>query len=185
MNNQCINFRQRTKTKDKRKTVYFYCTKQRKEITYDDCRGCNFKEYKKSTKFVKNSAKQEKKSLKIAKTVQKTAKNSRKLHYSAKMNQKSSKLAKLERNRFSIITDDMKHCILCGNKKDHIHEVFPGAFRQRSIKEHMVLPLCSSHHRQIHNDTELSLYWKRSCQKLFEKSRTRDEFIKIFGRSYL
>lgn len=175
MNNQCINFRQRTKTKDKRKTVYFYCAEQRKEITFNDCRGCIYKEYKKCTRIVENCAFSMKKQQNFTKTVQK----------SMKIKQKSSKLAKLERNRFSIITDDMEHCILCGNKKDHIHEVFPGAFRQRSIKEHMVLPLCSSHHRQIHNDTELSLYWKRSCQKLFEKSRTRDEFIKIFGRSYL
>ena len=164
MNNQCINFRQRTKTINKRKTVYFYCTKQRKEITFDDCRGCIYKEYKeKKSPAISGFPKRKPDSIK----------------------KKTSKLAKLERNRFSIITDDMEHCILCGNKKDHIHEVFPGAFRQRSIKEHMVLPLCSSHHRQIHNDTELSLYWKRSCQKLFEKSRTRDEFIKIFGRSYL
>ena len=30
---------------------------------------------------------------------------------------KSKKLAKLEKNRFSIITKDLEHCYLCGSKK--------------------------------------------------------------------
>lgn len=185
MNNQCINFRQRTKTKYKRKTVYFYCAKQRKEITFDDCRGCNFKEYKKCTKIVKNSAKQEKKSLKIAKTVQKTAKNSRKLHYSAKMNQKSSKLAKLERNRFSIITDDMKHCILCGNKKDHIHEVFFGRNRTNSMKYGTVVPLCSSCHARMHKDIKLQEVYHKIGQDCFNKHYPNLDFMEIFKINYL
>lgn len=98
---------------------------------------------------------------------------------------KSSKLAKLEKSRYSVFTDDLEHCIICGKRKDHIHEIFFGAYRQRSIKEHMVLPLCTYHHTQIHKDIELSLYWKRSCQKEFEKSHTREEFIKTFGKSYI
>ncbi|MBE6146927.1 MAG: hypothetical protein E7168_01175 [Firmicutes bacterium] len=163
--NNCIHLKQKFNNK-------LECKKTNKIININDCKNCPYKEYKKCTTIVKKS------------TYNRTNAQKSPL-YCAKMKQRSSKLAKLERDRFSLFTDDLEHCIICGKKKDHINEVFPGAFRQRSIKEHMVLPLCSSHHRQIHNDTELSLYWKRSCQKLFEKSRTRDEFIKIFGRSYL
>lgn len=139
----------------------FECKRTGKEIKISECRDCPFKEYKTRdyTKSLKSNSYQ--------------------------MKNKSSKLAKLERDRFSLFTDDLEHCIICGKRKNNLHEVFPGAFRLRSIKEHMVLPLCSLHHKQIHDDIELSLFWKRSCQKLFEKSRTRDEFIKIFGRSYL
>ena len=39
---------------------------------------------------------------------------------------KSNKISKLERNRFSILTNDLEHCILCGQKKDNLHEVFGG-----------------------------------------------------------
>ncbi len=97
----------------------------------------------------------------------------------------NKKIAKLEKNRVSILTNDLTRCIVCGNKKDHLHEVFPGKNRINSMKEHMVLPLCIYHHIQIHNDSQMALYWKRLCQKIFEKSHTREEFINIFGRSYL
>lgn len=134
-----------------------FCKRKNKIIKISECNNCRYKEYKNMTNC----------------------------RTSIKSRQKSKKLAKLERNRFSILTDDLEHCVICNKPKEHLHEVFPGAFRQRSMKERMVMPLCAFHHTQIHKDTELSLYWKQSCQKLFEKSHTRDEFIKIFGRNYL
>lgn len=175
MNNQCINFKQRTKTINKRKTVYFYCTKQRKEITFDDCRGCVYKEYKKCTRTVKKCAFSEKKHNKIAKTVQKTA----------KMSKKSSKLAKLERNRFSIITDDMEHCILCGNKKDHIHEIFFGRNRTNSMKYGTVVPLCSSCHARMHKDIKLQEVYHKIGQDCFNKHYPNLNFMEIFKINYL
>lgn len=39
---------------------------------------------------------------------------------------KSKKLAKLEKNRFSIITKDLEHCYLCGSKKQDFHELIEG-----------------------------------------------------------
>lgn len=46
-----------------------------------------------------------------------------------KMKNKSKKQAKLERNRFSILTDDLEHCFTCElerriRKKEDLHEVF-------------------------------------------------------------
>lgn len=157
MNNKCKYFRRRTKTISKKRMVYLYCTKNRKEIQYSNCKNCPYKEYKEYKKLESKST----------------------------IKQKTNQLSKLERNRKSLFTDDLEHCIICGKKKEHLHEVYSGAYRIRSIKEHMVLPLCSFHHRQIHEDMTLNLYWKRSCQKLFEESHSRDEFITIFGRSYL
>lgn len=98
---------------------------------------------------------------------------------------RTSKLAKAEKNRFSILTKDLSKCIICNKKREHLHEIYPGAFRQRSIKYNMVIPLCASCHTQIHKDYTLSLHWKRLCQQKFEESHTREEFIKIFRRSYL
>ena len=101
------------------------------------------------------------------------------------LKQKTSKQAKLEKNRFSLFTDDLSKCIICGKPKEHIHEIFPGSYRKQSIKYHMVLPLCFHHHKLMHEDAELCSYWKRLCQQKFEENYTRSEFIKIFGRSYL
>ena len=175
MNNQCINFRQRTKTKDKKKTVYLYCTKQRKEITFEDCRGCPYKEYKKCTEFVKNSAFSVKKQQNFTKTNLKTA----------KMSKKSSKLAKLERNRFSIITNDMEHCILCGNKKDHIHEIFFGRNRTNSMKYGLCIPLCNECHIRMHKDIELQEFYHKIGQDCFNKHYPNLNFMEIFKINYL
>lgn len=144
----------------------YVCKHTNKEIKLNDCKNCPYKEYKKQ----------------INKSLQNRC---RPLLTTAELKKKSKKLAKLERDRFSLFTDDLDHCIICGKGKEHFHEIYPGAFRLRSIKEHMVLPLCSFHHRLIHNDVKLSLYWKQLGQKIFEKHHLRDEFIKAFGRSYL
>lgn len=47
----CINFKVRTKDYEK----YFFCIKHKKKITYQDCRGCKFKEYRK-TCIIKNKS---------------------------------------------------------------------------------------------------------------------------------
>lgn len=41
-----------------------------------------------------------------------------------KIKQKSSKLTKLEKNRYSIITDNLEKCYFCPKKKKELHEVF-------------------------------------------------------------
>jgi len=43
----CINFKKRTK----KGTIYFYCTKLKKIINYDECRFCSSKEYKEYKKI--------------------------------------------------------------------------------------------------------------------------------------
>lgn len=142
-----------------------YCNVIKKEITFSLCRECGNKEYKKSTLKGKSPVK------------------------SRTMKNKSKKLAKLERNRFSVLTDDLEHCILCGKPKEHLHEIIYGKNRINSIKHNFVIPLCANHHTGkdgIHFNKDLDLYYKRLCQIYFENNiGNRIEFIKIFGRSYL
>ena len=57
----------------------------------------------------------------------------------AKLKKRTSRQTKLERNRFSILTNDLDHCIICGDKKDHLHEVFFGRNRTNSIKYGLVI----------------------------------------------
>ena len=85
-----------------------------------------------------------------------------------------------------------RHCILCGiGGVLHKHHVFGGANRKISEKYNYVIDLCPFHHNLggkecIHQDAELSLYFKKIYQRKFEQEEgTREEFIKIFGRSYL
>jgi len=140
----------------------FECKKTNKIINPKDCSSCKNKEYKASTEYCRP----QQKNLSIKK--------------------KSSKLAKLERNRYSVFTDDLEYCIICGKKKEHIHEVFFGAYRQRSIKFNMCIPLCSFCHAEMHKNHEWQQYWHDKGQMYFEKNiGSRDEFIEVFGKSYL
>ena len=142
------------------------CKKRNKIINIRECSNCKYKEYKNCTEFSKNCANwyQKKSSL----------------------HKKSAKLAKLERNRFSVFTDDLDHCIICGARKDHLHEVFFGANRQKSMKCGFVIPLCSEHHNEMHRNRDWQEYWHVKGQEYWERSvGTREEFIKVFGKSYL
>lgn len=139
------------------------CNKLKKEITWNDCKNCEFKEYKKVE-------------YKPIKRVNKTP-----------MKQRTHKQARLERERFSIFTDNLDVCYICKNKKDDLHEIFMGAKRLASIRYGLVLPLCRLHHIEMHNDTETRLKWNKIGQKKAMEyyNWDKEEFIKIFGRNYL
>ena len=98
---------------------------------------------------------------------------------------KNKTIAKLERDRFSILTNDLTKCIVCENKKEHLHEVYPGRNRSNSMKYGCVLPLCSNCHLEIHNNSKLSDYYKALTQQRFIEVYPYLDFIEIFKRNYL
>lgn len=102
-----------------------------------------------------------------------------------KIKTRTYKLAKAEKNRFSIFTNDLDHCILCGKKKDNLHEVFFGRNRLLSIKYGIVIPLCIECHREIHKNKELQDVWHKKGQVLFDETYPELNFVKIFGINYL
>jgi hypothetical protein len=95
---------------------------------------------------------------------------------------KSSKLAKLERQRDKdVIKSGI--CDYCHkyNKRLDPHEVYGGSNRKISMKNGLVKMLC----RKCHKDEEILKQLKIETQKEYEKEHTRDEFIKLIGKSYL
>lgn len=100
--------------------------------------------------------------------------------------QKSSKLAKLERNRFSILTNDLETCYICKKaKKKDLHEIYEGKNRQVSMKYGLVIPVCRKCHTNITNDKTLQEKYHKVGQKVFKKHYKNENFIDIFGKSYL
>ncbi|MFR2207245.1 MAG: hypothetical protein ACLS59_06880 [Clostridia bacterium] len=102
------------------------------------------------------------------------------------INKKTSKQIKLEKSRYSILTDDLEHCYICrfqGKKvlRDDLHEVYGGANRKRSILNGFVTPLCRKHHQ----NEEILSKLKITTQRMYEVNHTRDEFIKLIGKSYI
>lgn len=99
---------------------------------------------------------------------------------------KSNKQNKLEKNRFSIFTNDFTKCYYCHkqkleNEKFDLHEVYGGSNRIRSIKYGLVVPLC----RICHSNEDIINKLRIQLQKEYEKEHTRDEFIEIIGKSYI
>lgn len=100
-----------------------------------------------------------------------------------KIKQRTYKQAKAEKNRYSILTDNLTVCIECGKRKESLHEIFRGRNRQNSIKWGLVIPLCLKCHASL----EIEEKWKTKGQKAFMEyyNKSTDDFIKIFFRNYL
>lgn len=97
---------------------------------------------------------------------------------------KSKKLAKLERERFSIFTYDLTTCIECGRPKQDLNEIYPGRNRQNSMKYGLVIPMCRECHTRYTNDRQMQLKWMKLGQKKFEELYELD-FLEIFKRNYI
>lgn len=138
-----------------------YCKKLKSDIMISDCNNCKYKEYKSGY--------------------------SKKSPVMSGLKKRTSKQSKLERNRFSILTSDLDHCVICNSKKDHLHEVLFGRNRLNSIKYGLVIPLCTSHHAEMHRNKEWQDYWHIVAQKKFMDyyHKSIDEFIEIFKINYL
>ena len=90
------------------------------------------------------------------------------------------KIKTLEKHRWSLLTDDLTTCVECGRPKDDLHEVYEGAYRQRSMKYGCVIPLCRQCHNRIHQEKELKLKYKRMFEKLFTEYYPEEEFHNVF-----
>ena len=143
------------------------CKLTKKIITFKDCKECKEKKYKNDIKI------------------------SNHLPDNKKMVSKSKKLAKMERERESLFTDDLNHCIICGKTPVNKHEIFYGKNRQNSIIYKLVIPLCTAeHHNQIgkigiHFDNKLCNEWHIKGQKKFNEVYPSLDFVEIFKKNYL
>lgn len=101
---------------------------------------------------------------------------------SGQIKKRSSKLAKLERQRDKELTKSGK-CEYCGKvcKKLDPHEVYGGSNRKRSIVNNFVKLLC----RECHSNKDVIKQLRIDTQKEYMKTHTKEEFIKIIGKSYL
>lgn len=97
----------------------------------------------------------------------------------------------------SILQDQSrKQCYLCmlleGDYREKIvedhHIYFGNPNRQKSEIYGFKVNLCLRHHREgkeaVHNNIENDTILKKLCQQEYEKTHTREEFVRIIGRSY-
>lgn len=115
----------------------------------------------------------------VPKTQQKNKPSSTK---KVEIKKKSSKLAKLERQRDKDLIK-IGICEFCGkySKKLEPHEVYGGSNRKRSIQHKFVKLIC----RECHSNERIINQLRIDVQKEYEKEHTRQEFIDIIGKSYI
>jgi hypothetical protein len=103
------------------------------------------------------------------------------------MKKKSTKLSKLEKNRYSVFFDGFGMCCNCGSMVNLTkHEIFEGKNRQNSMKFGFVIPLCLRCHQILQDDSPFVTKWKKKSQEYFEKNiGTREDFLDVFRRNYL
>ena len=94
-------------------------------------------------------------------------------------------------DRFSIL-QDKKECYVCKITTNiHIHEVYYGKNRQRSIKDGCCVYLCGKHHNQsnegVHFNHELDIKLKKETEKKWIEvyNKTIEDFIKEYGKNYI
>ena len=86
----------------------------------------------------------------------------------------------------SVIQKNWDECFLCHGIPTDVHHCLMGSNRKDADKYKLVIHVCRNCHNKIHAIQELADTLKRLAQKVFEEViGTREEFIKIFGRSYL
>lgn len=90
------------------------------------------------------------------------------------------------------ILQTKKECFICHSRGWlHCHHIFFGtALRPISDKQGFTCWLCYEHHLGdygVHgkNGRETDLFLKRECQKQFEKSGSRADFLNLIGRNFL
>ncbi len=98
---------------------------------------------------------------------------------------KSNKLAEIEKNRFSIIQDDMSICFFCGRDAGSIHELIGGINRQMSIKYGLCVGACLLCHRQLEDNEKTKQKYQKFAQEKFEKKYSHELFMQEFKMNYI
>lgn len=103
-----------------------------------------------------------------------------------KLKKKSNKLKNLESKRYSIITDNLKVCYVCKQKKkDDLHEIFGGSNRRKSMLWGLVIPVCRECHQKWKENENMREKYQQEAQKTFEKKHGHELFMTEFKKNVL
>lgn len=87
---------------------------------------------------------------------------------------------------FSIITEDLDHCYLCGGQRHQFHHCMNTKVgKKKSEKYGLMMPVCYKCHSKIHDKDDNSIQIKKLAQRKFETIYQRDLWVKEFGKNYL
>ena len=90
------------------------------------------------------------------------------------------------------ILQSEKCCYVTGSTQNlHLHHIFAGGRRKLSDREGFVVWLTGHYHNQsndgVHgkNGHALDLKLKQDCQRKYEETHSREEWMLLLGKNYL
>lgn len=100
---------------------------------------------------------------------------------------------RLDEMRKPSILQDEKKCFFTGSTENlDCHHIYHGWGNRRISDENGFwvwlrhdLHIADSPHKTPHNDIETDLELQRTCQKKYEETHSREDFISLVGRNYL
>lgn len=110
---------------------------------------------------------------------------------------KEAKKKKRKSHKASIMQEKNGTCYLCTllhrDYRTHSyleeHHIYGGPNRDKSETEGLKVYLCLRHHRTgqeaVHNNAEIMRLLRQQGQIAYERTHSREEFRKLFGKSYL
>lgn len=83
-----------------------------------------------------------------------------------------------------------KCCYVCGAVSGlHRHHIYAGSNRKVSEANGFTVWLCAAHHNMsdagVHFDRALDLHLKQEQQREYEKTHSREDFMRLIGKNYL
>lgn len=82
--------------------------------------------------------------------------------------------------------DQPDRCFICGKYGPmHKHHCLHGPHRKNADKHGLFVHLCPACHMALHDHGEHDRELEEIAQRAFEREHTREEFMRIFGRSWL
>lgn len=91
------------------------------------------------------------------------------------------------------ILQDEKKCFVTGSERGlHKHHIFGGTMNRDNSEKYGLWVwlrwdrhVADSYHDTPHNCIQMDIWLKRIAQQKFEENHSREEFMQIFGRSWL
>lgn len=110
---------------------------------------------------------------------------------------KEANRKKRKAHKKSILQEKNGTCYLCIrlhgdfriHRITHEHHIYDGPNRSISEAEGFKTYLCLEHHQYgpeaVHNNKENMRILQQDCQKEYERTHTREEFMRLIGRNFL
>lgn len=94
------------------------------------------------------------------------------------------------RKKGQSLLQETKECFITGRTDYlHKHHIYGGSNRIVSEEEGFFIYLIPEFHtttaQGIHNDDEFLKAMQKICQHIYEENHTREEFIRLIGKSYI